>query len=287
MSTLRFSFSNIAWSPHDDAEILALLRRQGITGIEIAPTAVWGNWELITVEAAASYRTFLRDEGFDIPALQALLYGKPQARLFDREGESKLLEHLTCVGTIAGALGAPVAVLGAPTQRDRGNRSWQQALSEAVPVLRRAAGAFADHGCCLCIEPNPAAYGCNFVRTAGEGAELVTAVDHPGFGLHLDAGALFMERENLRSVLPAVAPLLKHFHLSEPSLGHFSAPEAPHLENLRCLQEAGYSGWCSFEMRRPALSLSQVGPWALLAQARGSGDAAQNVRDAAQGARDA
>jgi sugar phosphate isomerase/epimerase len=264
VSTPRFAFSNIAWSPHDDPNTLALLREHGITGIEIAPTTIWKNWEGSSVASAARYRAFLADAGFKVPALQALLFAKPEARLFDERGEAELLAHLTHVAALAGALGARVAVFGAPRQRDRGTRSWLQALEQAAPVLRRGAQRFRDHGSCLCIEPNPRAYGCNFVCTTREGVELVAAVDHPGFRLHLDAAALFLEEERLEAVLPQVNGMLRHFHLSEPGLGDFLRPRVPHRDNLHALSAAGYAGWCSVEMRPPQHSLAQSGPWAVL-----------------------
>ncbi len=269
MSVPRFAFSNIAWSPHDDRNTLALLRSHGVTGIEIAPTTVWEGWAGSTRSAAAAYGAFLRDEGFEVPALQALLYARPEARLFDEQGEALLLEHLAHVAELAGGLGARVAVLGAPRQRDRGRRSFEQARDEAVPVLRQAAQRFHDQGACLCVEPNPRDYGCNFVCSAGEGAQLVAAVNHAGFGLHLDAGGLYLEREELAGVLPQVEGILRHFHVSEPHLGDFRTPRAPHAANLRCLAERGYTGWCSVEMRRPSAPLAAVGPWGILSDARG------------------
>ncbi|MHB8814119.1 MAG: sugar phosphate isomerase/epimerase family protein [Steroidobacteraceae bacterium] len=268
MSRPRFAFSNIAWTPHDDAEIFSLLRRHGITGIEIAPTAVWGSWEAMTLSKARAYRQLLSEQGFEVPALQAIVYGKPEARLFEAHGEAVLLEHFALVAAVASGLEAPVAVLGAPSQRDRGGRSWTQALEHAAGVLRKAAVRFHDLGCCLCIEPNPRRYGCNFVNTAAEGIELVAAVDHPGFRLHLDAAGMYLEREDLAAVLPAALSVLRHFHLSEPDLGDFRRPEVPHTENLYCLTEAGYAGWCSVEMRRPSAPLADVGPWAVIARSR-------------------
>jgi D-psicose/D-tagatose/L-ribulose 3-epimerase len=266
MSPPRLAFSNIAWSPHDDAGILSLLRAQGVSGIEVAPTTIWQGWEGSSADAGRRYRFFLAGQGFEVPAVQALLFARPEARLFDARGERELLLHLAHVAALAGALGARVAVLGAPRQRDRGERSWPQALEHAAPVLRRAAGLFLDEGVCLCIEPNPREYGCNFVCTALEGAELVRAVDHPGFGLHLDAAALYLAGEDLAEVLPQVASLLRHFHISEPDLGDFLAPRAPHLSNLRRLRESGYAGWCSVEMRPPSKGLADAGPWSLLAR---------------------
>ena len=264
MSALRVAFSNIAWAPHDDPDIFALLRDRGITGIEVAPTAVWPDWVGCNPAAAAAYGWELRDHGFEVPALQALLYARPEARLFDEQGEPALIDHLTHVASIAGALGAKVAVLGAPKQRDRGSHGWVEALDRAAKVLRRVAPRFSDHGSVLCIEPNPRRYGCNFVCNTQEGAELVRAVDHPGFALHLDAAALHLEGERLSEILPGVTGMLRHFHVSEPDLGDFRQPQAPHLENLRCLRESAFGGWCSVEMRRPQSALAEVGPWDLL-----------------------
>jgi len=268
MNARRFAYSNIAWDVHDDPDILALLRANGITGIEVAPTKVWPEWEAITLPAAVAYREKLREQGFEIPALQALLFGRPQARLFDERGEAELLKHLAHVAAIAGALGAKAAVFGAPRQRDRKELGAHQALEQAVPVLRRAAALFADQGSCLCIEPNPRQYGCNFICTGAEGAELVRAVDHEGFKLHLDAAELYLENEELAALLPSVAADLRHFHISEPDLGDFLAPLVPHADNLRALEEIGYTGWCSVEMRKPSVALESAGPWEILAGAR-------------------
>jgi D-psicose/D-tagatose/L-ribulose 3-epimerase len=268
----RFAFSNIAWTPHDDAATFSLLHRYGIGGIEVAPTAVWGSWETMTVPKARAYRQFLAEQGFEVPALQAILYGKPEARLFEEHGEAVLLEHFAMVARIAAALEARVAVLGAPSQRDRAGRSWPQALEHAAAVLRQAAVVFHDQGCCLCIEPNPRRYGCNFVNNAAEGLELVAAVDHPGLRLHLDAAAMYLEKDDLVSVLPAAFPVLRHFHVSEPDLGDFRQSTVPHVENLRHLTAAGYAGWCSVEMRRSPAPLAEAGPWAVIARARSGTD---------------
>jgi sugar phosphate isomerase/epimerase len=268
----RFAFSNIAWTPHDDAATFALLRHHGIEGIEVAPTAVWGSWQAMTVSKARAYRQFLGEEGFEVPALQAILYGKPEARLFEEHGEAVLLDHFTLVACIASALEARVAVLGAPLQRDRAGRSWPRALEHAAGVLRKAARIFHDHGCCLCIEPNPQRYGCNFVNTAAEGLELVAAVAHPGLRLHLDAAGMYLEKDDLASALPAAFPVLRHFHVSEPDLGDFRRSVVPHTENLRHLSAAGYAGWCSVEMRRPSTPLADAGPWAVIASARSGTD---------------
>lgn len=261
---LKFAFSNIAWTPHDSPAALALLRARGIAGIEVAPTKVWPDWHGATPGAAAAYRRRLEQAGFAIPAMQAVLFGKPRARLFDAAGEAELISHLARVAALAGAFRAKAVVLGAPRQRDRGSLATEAAYAHAADVFRAIAPVFADHGTCLCIEPNPVQYGCNFVTNAAEGASLVRRVAHPGFGLHLDAAGMYLAGERLRDLWDDVGPLVRHFHVSEPDLGDFVAPKVPHTDNLSMLRERGYAGWCSVEMREPSQGLATAGPWAFL-----------------------
>lgn len=261
---MRFAFSNLAWTPHDNSEVLSLLRAEGIAGIEVAPTRVWPDWEGATPAAAEHYGRRLRNLGFEVPALQAVLFNRPEARLFDPEGAPLLVSHLTLVAELAGALGAKAVVLGAPRQRDRGTLSKEEAFGRAAEVLHHLAQTYAACGTCLCIEPNPRRYASNFIINAVEGIELVRLVSHRGFGLHLDAAAMFLEGDELATLWPDAAPLLRHFHLSEPDLGDFCHPQVPHEANLTVLASNGYAGWCSVEMRVPAQPLSVAGPWQVL-----------------------
>jgi D-psicose/D-tagatose/L-ribulose 3-epimerase len=264
---MKLAFSNIAWSPHDQPDVLSLLRRRGISGIEVAPTKVWPNWEDATPYAAERYGNWLRSLGFDVPALQAVLFGRPEARFFDRQGERALVTHLAHVAELAGAIGARTVVLGAPRQRDRGSLTIEEALNSAAEVLYELAETFAVQGTCLCIEPNPRRYACNFIVNAKEGAELVRRVNHPGFGLHLDAAAMFLEGDDPARLWPEVGTLVRHFHISEPDLGDFRTPQVPHRANLDFLSSTSYAGWCSVEMREPALPLAVAGPWSILREA--------------------
>ena len=264
---MRLAFSNIAWKPHDDASILSLLKDRGIGGIEVAPTRVWPEWDGATPGAAERYGRRLRSLGFEVPALQAVLFGRPDAQLFDGGDGSAFVAHLTRVAELAEALGAGAVVWGAPRQRDRGTLSIEEARDRASGILYRLAVIFAARGSCLCVEPNPRRYACNFIVNAEEGAELVRCVDHPGFALHLDAAAMFLESDRLEQVWFRVGHLVRHFHISEPDLGDFRNPQVPHRSNLEILASASYSGWCSVEMREPPLPLSVAGPWAILPRA--------------------
>lgn len=248
---MRLAVSNIAWSPHDAPEVLALLRTNHVTGVEVAPTKVWPDWNGATKGAATEYRMKLADAGLAIPSLQAVLFGQPNARLFDAKGRVSLVSHLRNIAELAEALGAAVVVLGAPKQRGLGDLPFREAFDQAVTVFRELGRVFSDHGTCLCIEPNPRRYGCTFIVNARQGVELVRAVASSGFALHLDAAAMYLENDSLEDVWDTVGSALRHFHISEPDLADFREPVVDHAANLRVLRAGGYSGWISLELREP------------------------------------
>jgi len=181
--------------------------------------------------------------------MQSIYYGLDGIRLFDDNPASiwTLIEHTEAVARIAEALGCPVMVFGAPKMRDPGELPPESAVERATLVLRRLAQIAHDHGTTLCIEPNAQVYGCRFVWTSRQGAEIVRAVDHPGFGLHLDAAAMHLENEDGPATIRGLAPMIRHFHVSEPALAGLGSPKVDHQANLAALAETGYAGWVSLE----------------------------------------
>lgn len=247
---MKLAMSNIGWAVHDDLDVLEALRAHGVAGIEVAPTKVWPGWEGATVAAAEAYRERLGDQGFALPALQAILFGKPALSLFARDARdrSALRDHIAHVADLAAALGAQVLVFGAPRARLRGALPVAEAMAHAAETFRALAAVCEARATCLCIEPVPGSYGCDFVTDAGEALTLVERVDHPGFGLHLDAGSLYTADEELTDVLQRGRARLRHYHISEPELAGFASARAPHVAWLRALRAADYRGWVSIEV---------------------------------------
>lgn len=266
---MRFACSSIAFAPGESAVPFDLLAREGIEGIELAPTTIWPGWHGATPAAARDLARRLRDRGFVIPAMQAVTFDCDAGELFGPPARvARLEQHLAHVAQLAGALGAGVVVFGAPRVRRRGDLSPAAAIDRALPVLRRLACVFAGEGAVLALEPVPATYGCDFLNTTGEAIALAELAGADGLAVNLDAAALWLAGEHPRAHLPASAKWLRHYHLSEPELGDFVAPQAPHAQWLLDLHAAGWPHWCSIEMRRPRGELAVAGPWAAVRRVR-------------------
>lgn len=249
---MRVAASNLAWPAAFDAKAFSALRECGFTGVEVAPTKVWQGWEGATGTAAATLRSRLADEGLAVPALQSILFGAADATLFGGPADRmRLRDHLLRVADLAAALGAGSLVLGAPGARDRKELAPEVATAIACEFLVEIGPHFAARGATLLVEPNPPAYGCNFVTTSAEGRALIDAVATAGVGLHLDAAGMLLAGEDPVAAVRDLAGRFGHFHASEPQLGSFDAPVVPHEAIGQALAETGYGGWVSLEMREP------------------------------------
>lgn len=259
---MKLAISNIAWAPGDDDRAAELLARHGVAGVELAPTAIWPRPAEVDAAAVRECRTRWADRGIDVVALQALLYGRPELTLFEDSGMRRAtLDYLVRIIRLGSKIGAGVLVFGSPGNRRRNGLGVTEALDIAVGFFAELGRHAADLGVCLCIEPNPPYYGCDFVTTAAEGAELVRAVGSSGFGLHLDAAAMTLGGDEPARALPEALPLTRHFHISEPDLAPPGAGGVDHAAFAAGLADAGYRGWVSVEMRQgasAAVSLDNV-----------------------------
>ncbi|MEX0833807.1 MAG: sugar phosphate isomerase/epimerase family protein [Actinomycetota bacterium] len=255
---MRLAVSNIAWTPDEADRAIRLLSELGVPGLEIAPTMLWPDWEGASRVNAEEYRRALNDSGLICSSLQAVLYGRPDLQLFgDDQQKRDLADHLTMVAELARSLGAGVVVLGAPKNRRRGELPADAAFETAVKFFSDVGGFYEERGVTLCIEPNPPEYDCDFITDAEEGIRLVKAVGSSGFGLHLDAGALILAHDDGSGITKG-ASVLRHFHISQPSLSGFGSPRPEHHDLAHSLFDIGFSGWRSIEMRRPGRGLEHV-----------------------------
>ena len=245
---MKLAFSNIAWPPELDADVAALLVERGFSGVEIAPT----KWRDKPYEAAPAdvraYRDQWADRGLEVVALQALLFGRPDLQLFgDDSSRSALKNYLRRAIDFAALVGARALVFGSPKNRARGAMPPADALTSAADFFRAVAPYAHERGCVLCIEPNPPAYGCDFITTTPEAVALCRAIGTAGVAVNLDGGAMAMNGEDQRAMIATAAPLVGHVHASEPQLAELASPL--HEITAAALAASGYAGWVSVEMR--------------------------------------
>lgn len=227
---MRLSISNIAWDPDEDEVVAALLQRHGVNAIDVAPGKYFPQPQLADAQAIADVRASWADRGIDIIGMQALLFGTTGLNVFGPgDVQQALLDHLSHVCRIGAGLGATRLVFGSPRNRDRTGLSDEQARAQGAAFFRRVGDIAAAQGVMVCLEPNPAHYGANFMTGSLETAEVVEAVGHPAIRMQLDTGAIAINREDPAAVIERCAGLIGHVHLSEPDLVPLGDGGADHV----------------------------------------------------------
>jgi sugar phosphate isomerase/epimerase len=247
---MRLAVSSLAW-PHDlDAAVAQTLRQLGVCGVELVPTKVWPKPTEVGSVEVRNYRRFWEDQGFRPVAMQALLFGQPELTIFDGAvTRERTLEYLGKMCRLGEWLGTGVLVFGSPRNRAIGARSPAEVTDIAVSFFRRAGALARWHGVTLCIEPNPPAYQCDFITTTSEGLRFVAAVGDSGFGLHVDAGTIAVNKEVTDPNLPSCLAQAKHFHISEPFLAPVGGGTTDHRQVAEVVRTSGFEGWLSIEMK--------------------------------------
>jgi sugar phosphate isomerase/epimerase len=247
---MKLAVSNLAWQMGEEAAAAKLLSDLGVRYIELAPTRQWPDLSQAPSREIAETRQFWADHGFEVVALQAILFGQPDLKVFaDDATRARTLDYLDHTYHLAAGLGAKVLVFGSPKNRLRGELSPERAMDAAATFFAEAGRRAAAAGVVLCIEPNAPQYGCDFVTTAAEGQALVDRVNSPGFALHLDTGCMTMAgdpAENASKYPP------RHFHISAPNLGPVVEGAAAYDDFARQLRQAHYQNFVSIEMKPEA-----------------------------------
>ncbi|MBC7740777.1 MAG: sugar phosphate isomerase/epimerase [Bdellovibrionaceae bacterium] len=216
---MNWAVSNIAWPNELNQSALGLLKKFEINQIEIAPSKIWPDPFAVSPNEAQEFKRSMNQLGFDIVALQSLLYGRPELKIFESAASrQETSNYLLKMIDLAEQLGAKVVVFGSPKNRQRGALSLTDAVNMAIPFFK----SIGDYACAreihFCFEANATHYGCDFINTTDEANDLVTAVNSPGFNLHLDLGNMILSAEDPLLQINKYAKIAKHFHLSAPAL---------------------------------------------------------------------
>ena len=255
---MNYAVSNIAWPLADDHAAYDMLLGEGVRHLEIAPPRFWSDLSKVDEKDARNQANEIAKRGLQICSFQALLFGKPDLQLLGPNNGQDCLAYLRSICQLAGWMGAKAMVFGSPKNRLRGTISGSEAMKRAAEFFRFVGDAAMANKTVMCIEPNPAGYGGDFLLTVEEAAELVYLVDSPGIKLNLDMGELIMNEANVARSVSDYLPLAGHFHVSEPMLEPFDVKREAHRQASGALADADYQGIISLEMKTPAKGLPAV-----------------------------
>ncbi len=250
---MKLSISNIAWEPSEDKEVFQLIQKYGFEGIELAPPKLFKDLSNVSDSEINVYLKYMKPYNFKFPAMQSLLFGKPELRIFD-ESRNDTLVYLKKVIDLAQKLDVKVLVFGSPKNRFIGDVDKNEAKKIAIEFFKELGEYAYLKDRCFCIEPNAKEYGCDFITNIEQSIELIKDVNSKGFRLHIDSAVMFMNNENIEKNLKIALPYTEHFHISEPFLELITNNKTNHEEFASILKKLNYDKWVSIEMKNNVLT---------------------------------
>lgn len=247
---MKLAISNIAWDKSIEKEIASILKDLNVEGIEVAPTKINSNPKELLDGDIIKYKEFWKSYGIEIVAMQALLFGRPELKIFENElKRNNTFEYLKLIIRIGGLLNAKVLVFGSPKNRDIGRLKREEAEKIAVTFFRGIGDYSLKYNLKTCIEANPPEYGSNFITDTREAFDLVHKVNNKGFGLHIDLGGMRLSEEVFK-ILHNYKGKIEHVHISQPYLEPLNRNDFAVYEKLiDTLKEDNYDHWISIEMK--------------------------------------
>jgi len=218
---LRYGVSNLVFD-----QVNSDIRSKLITSAQVcdfAPTALYGNWD--SMPDMLSSRPYY-GASMEVCALQSLFFQMQGASLIqDPQGYEIIEYQVIKLARAAQQSGAKCLIFGAPGTRKHATPRLE--MSEIHSRIKSLADICFSAGVLLCFEVNSPKFGCEFLVSNAELFELLSRLNHPGLGLHLDLGQMSEAGDDLTGLLSCTNFQLNHLHLSGPDFT-LSPERMPH-----------------------------------------------------------
>lgn len=241
---MKLSISNIGWTDNDNLAIYQLMKKNGYSGLEIAPTRIFPVTPYENLDKASQWSKELYENyGFSVPSIQSIWYGRQEKIFGTDEERQELLEYTKKAIDFAHAIGCRNLVFGCPR-----NRVLPEGVDEKLAVsFFRELGEYAvSKNTVIGMEANPPIYNTNYINDTLSALKLIKEVNSDGFKLNLDVGTMIYNHEPASQLIGNVK-YINHVHISEPNLKPIEKRKL-HQELKQLLVSENYKGFISIEM---------------------------------------
>lgn len=247
---MKFAICNETFENWKQDDVFACIAELGYTGVEIAPFTISSDVRDVPKEGRKKLRRMAEQNGLVVSGLHWLLARTTGLHLTspDPAVRERTADYLGELIEFCSDLGGAVLVFGSPKQRDLlEGVSMQQGMEYASGVFRQVLPLAEARKVTIAFEPL-ARRETNFMNTAAEATELIEAVAHPNFQLHLDVKAMCDMGKPVPQIIQDNRTHVVYYHANDPD-GHGPGSSGlDHRPFAAALKEIGYDGWVSVEV---------------------------------------
>ena len=190
---MKFAICNETFNKGQSfAEVCRSISACGYEGIEIAPFTLAENIKDVSAAKRQEIRQTALDHGLEIVGLHWCLVSPKGLHIncVDKSTVDFTKDYYKELIRLCAMLGGKVMVHGSPKQRNwEPGEPYYEVFNRSVDFFRSCMDVAEEHGVSILIEPLTHAET-NFIHRAQDGMDLIRAVSHPNFQLHLDVKAM-------------------------------------------------------------------------------------------------
>ena len=247
--SIKLACSNLSWKIEDTDKVLTLLKEKFFNGIELAPSKLFGNFEL-KKDHIAHIERIKRIYNLPTVSIQSMWFGLTHNIYRSKEDRFILLKRTKRLVVFADKIGCRNIVFGCPKNRNipenMFNSSKKIAEEIALDFFYKIGMYCKKHSTILSLEANPNIYGTNFLNTTLDCIDFTNKLSISSIKTNLDFGTVIYNQEKLNEIEPNLKKI-NHVHISEPYLKLIKKSEK-HKELFKILQKNNFDGFVSIEM---------------------------------------
>jgi D-psicose/D-tagatose/L-ribulose 3-epimerase len=247
---MKLSISNIAWKNCDFYKYTKLVKDQGCSGIELAPSCIWK--EPVNADKKEVLELFenIKKIGLKVVGMHSLLYTRPDLQLFkNKNSRDQTIQYIFKLIDICSQLEGKQLIFGSPKNRKLHGQDYKKCEEQALNDFYEISEYSKKKDIFFCIEPlGPE--DTDFISSVEEGGKMVINVNHPNFKLHLDTKAIFSTKENPNIVVKKYKDIIQHVHVGDLLLLEPGTVNKNHSLVGEALKNIKYSNYISIEMKK-------------------------------------
>ncbi len=247
---MRYAICNETFQAWDHPRVCKFVAELGYQGLELAPFTLAPLITDVSAERRQEIRKQAEEVGLQIIGLHWLLAKTEGLHLTaaDAETRERTATYLVELARACRDFGGDLLVFGSPGQRRiPEGATKEQATDYAIDTIQQALPKIADAGVKLLLEPLSPKEA-DFILTADEAAAILSRVNHPNLGIHLDVKAMSSEGPPVPEIIRKHIAQTGHFHANDPNLRGPGFGDTNFVPIFQALKDTNYSGWVSVEV---------------------------------------
>jgi D-psicose/D-tagatose/L-ribulose 3-epimerase len=250
-SFFRHALCNEVFEQMDFAESCRILRREGYTGIEIAPFTLAPDPLQLSAARRREVADIIVSEGLEFVGLHWLMVSPKGLHVTTPDAglRARSWEHIRNLIRLCADLGpGGKMIFGSPKQRNAvgglsvadATRHYEEGLSMVAPLA-------GELGVTVLIEALPSDQT-DVMLSLDEAAAMVQRIAHSAIQTMFDTHNAVEEKEAHSTLLQRHCPLIQHVHVNESDGRYPGTGNYDFVSLFRTLRQLNYQGWVSLEV---------------------------------------